>query len=91
MTVDRELVTRKLLLVAADIDALRPLAARGADSYLRSWIDQAVVERYLERIVGRMIDVNYHLLTGSGHPPPADYHASFIRLVELQVLDPDFA
>ena len=91
MTVDADLVTRKLLLIAADIEALRPIADRGADEYARSWIDQAVVERYLERVVGRMIDVNYHLITAAGHPPPADYHASFFRLAELGVLDPAFA
>ncbi|AMY06867.1 hypothetical protein LuPra_00027 [Luteitalea pratensis] len=91
MTIDPELVTRKLLLIAADLAALGPIRARGADAYLQNWIDQAVVERYLERMVGRMIDVNYHVITGSGHPPPADYHASFVRLAEIGVLDPAFA
>jgi len=91
MTVDPSLVTRKLLLIAADLDLLRPIAGRGLAPYLQSRVDQAVVERYLERIVGRMIDVNYHLLTGAGHPPPADYHASFVRLGEIGVVDPVFA
>lgn len=91
MTIDPQLVTRKLLLIAADIAALESIRARGGDAYARSWIDQAVVERYLERVIGRMIDVNYHLLTASGHPPPADYHASFVRLAEIGVLEPEFA
>jgi uncharacterized protein YutE (UPF0331/DUF86 family) len=91
VTVDPALVTRKLLLIAADLDALRPVAGRGLDAYLASHIEQAFVERYLERTIGRMIDVNYHLITGSGHPPPPDYHASFLRLADLGVLDPAFA
>ena len=91
MTIDPELVTRKLLLIAADLAALGAIRARGADAYMQNWIDQAVVERYLERIIGRMIDVNYHLLTASGHAPPADYHASFVRLGETRVLEPEFA
>ena len=91
MTIDPELVTRKLVLIAADLGALEAIRDRGADAYLQSWIDQAVVERYLERVIGRMIDVNYHLLTASGHPPPADYHASFVRLGEIGILEPDFA
>ena len=33
-----------------------------------------------------MIDINYHLITASGHPPPADYHVSFLKLGELGVL-----
>ena len=59
MTVDRDLVTRKLLLVVADLEALRPIADRGPDEYVKSWIDQAVVERYLERI-------NAHLKSSEG-------------------------
>ena len=84
MTVDPALVTRKLLLVAADIEALRPVAARGRDAYLGSQVDQAFVERYLERLIGRMI-------TGMGHPPPSDYYASFVRLGDLGVLESPFA
>jgi len=73
VTVDPALVTRKLLLVAADVEALGPVASRGLEAYLRNRVDQAFVERYLERTIGRMIDVNYHVITGAGHPPPADY------------------
>lgn len=91
MTIDPELVTRKLLLIAADLPALQSIRDRGADSYQQHWVDQAVVERYLERVIGRMIDVNYHVITASGYPPPADYHASFVRLAELGILDPAFA
>lgn len=91
MTVDPALVTRKLLLIAADLDALRPVAERGLDAYLASRVEQAFVERYLERSIGRMIDVNYHVITGGGHPPPPDYHASFVRLADLGVLDAAFA
>jgi uncharacterized protein YutE (UPF0331/DUF86 family) len=91
MTVDPDLVTRKLMLIVADLEALKPIAAKGSASYVGDRIDQAVVERYLERAVGRMIDVNFHIITGAGHPPPTDYHASFLRLAELGVLDADFA
>jgi uncharacterized protein YutE (UPF0331/DUF86 family) len=70
MTIDPELVTRKLLLMASDLDALRAFSEQGLESYLVSRINQAVVERCLERIIGRMIDVNYHLLTTAGQPPP---------------------
>ena len=61
MTVDRELVTRKLLLITQDLDAAAPLATRPLATFLESRVDQAVVERLLERMIGRMIDVNYHL------------------------------
>jgi len=91
MTLDRELVTRKLLLITRDLDAVAPFAARPVAAFLESRIDQAVVERLLERMIGRMIDVNYHLTTEAGHPPPPDYHASFLKLAELRIVDVDFA
>ena len=91
MTIDTDLVTRKLLLIAADLEPLAAIAARGVAAYESSVVDQAVVERRLERAIGRMIDVNYHLLTASGQPPPPDYHSSFVRMAEFGVLDAGFA
>jgi uncharacterized protein YutE (UPF0331/DUF86 family) len=91
MTVDRDLVTRKLLLIAADLAPLGSIAERGADAYAASMMDQALGERRLERAIGRMIDVNFHLLTAGGQPPPPDYHSSFLRLTERGVLDAEFA
>lgn len=91
MTIDADLVTRKLLLIAADLDPLGAIAERGVASYLGSAVDQAVAERRLERAIGRMIDINYHLLTASGQPPPSDDHTSFIRLAGLGVLEAEFA
>jgi uncharacterized protein YutE (UPF0331/DUF86 family) len=91
MTVDRELVTRKLLLITRDLDAIAPFATKPVSIFLESRVDQAVVERLLERTIGRMIDVNYHLITESGQPPPSDYHASFLKLAELGIVDAGFA
>ena len=91
MTIDTDLVTRKLLLIAADLEPLAAIAARGVAAYESSMVDQALFERRLERAIGRMIDVNYHLLTASGQPPPPDYHSSFVRMVELGMLDAEFA
>lgn len=91
MTVDAELVTRKLLLITGDLDPLRAIHAGGLDAYLARRMEQAVVERLLERIVTRMIDVNYHLITAAGKPPPSDYHASFEQLGSLGILEIQFA
>ncbi|MBM3770309.1 MAG: DUF86 domain-containing protein [Acidimicrobiia bacterium] len=91
MTLDSELVTRKLLLITADLDQLRDIHSGGETAYLASRVDQVVCERLLERIVTRMIDINYHVLTASGHPPPSDYHSSFQQLGVVGILDPVFA
>src|SRR3990167_3826517 len=91
MTLDRELVTRKLLLITADIDPLREIHQKGIEAFLGSRIDQAVVERILELAITRIIDVNYHVITALGQPPPSDYHSSFSRLGELNILTGEFA
>jgi hypothetical protein len=38
--------------------ALEPFARKTLADYLASPIDEVAVERYLERIIGRMIDIN---------------------------------
>jgi uncharacterized protein YutE (UPF0331/DUF86 family) len=89
--IDPELVIRKMALIAADLQALEPLAKRSSEEYLASVTDEVLAERYLERIIGRMIDINYHLITESGRPPPHDYFASFTELARIDVLPPAFA
>jgi uncharacterized protein YutE (UPF0331/DUF86 family) len=89
--IDRELVTRKLVLIADDLRRLEKLAAKPREAYLSSDVDEALAERYLERMIGRMIDVNYRLLTESGEPPPRDYFDSFAALGRLGAVETDFA
>ena len=89
--IDPELVTRKILLIARDLEALRPIAAKEPASYLETPTEEVLVERYLERLIGRMIDINYHLITETGHPPPPDYQASFTQLADLGIFNHQFA
>lgn len=89
--IDPELVTRKLALITGDLKELSAIALKSLDEYLASLRDQLAAERLLERMVGRMIDINYHLIVETGHPPPTDYYESFVRLGTLLILSADFA
>lgn len=89
--VDRDLVTRKLAMIVDDLRAVTPIAAKPLDEYLASVTDEVLTERYLERMIGRMIDVNYHLIADAGHAPPHDYYDSFTQLAKLRILPPAFA
>jgi uncharacterized protein YutE (UPF0331/DUF86 family) len=89
--IDRDLVTRKIALILDDLRAAAPIAGKPIDDYLASPTDELVTERYLERMIGRMIDINYHLVTEAGHAPPRDYYESFTHLAKLGVLSPGFA
>jgi uncharacterized protein YutE (UPF0331/DUF86 family) len=89
--IDRELVTRKIVLIGGDLEELRKLDAAGLDAYLADPYKEVLAERFLERMISRMIDVNYHVITGSGRTPPRDYHASFTELGKMGILEPKFA
>jgi uncharacterized protein YutE (UPF0331/DUF86 family) len=91
MPVDREVVTRKLGLIAEDLQRLRPLAALAVADYLARLDAQLAVERLLERMIGRMLDVNYHIAIETAGGAPRDFHHSFARLGELGVLPQAFA
>jgi uncharacterized protein YutE (UPF0331/DUF86 family) len=89
--IDPTLVVRKINLISQDLDELLPISHKDLNQYLSNRIDEILAERYLERMIGRMIDINYHLITETGHPPPADYYQSFTRLGMLGVLPSAFA
>ncbi len=89
--IDPELVTRKMRLIGPDLEKMQAVAAAGAERYLADSTLEALAERYLERVIGRMIDINFHLITESGQPPPSDYYESFLKLGAMRILPPDFA
>jgi len=88
---DRDLITRKILLIARDVEALAALAAMTPEAFVATPVNAVLAERYVERVVGRMIDINYHLITESGEAPPPDYYQSFVRLAALDVYPDEFA
>lgn len=89
--IDPELVTRKALLIVRDLQALGNLAAMSREDFLAGDVEETLAERYLERVIGRMIDINYHLVTEAGLAPPSDYFQSFTQLARIGALTSDFA
>lgn len=89
--IDRTLVTRKLNLVVNDLGELAMFGDMPLETYLAERIHSAAAERFLERIIGRMIDINFHIITELGHPPPKDYYDSFVALGTHRVLPHEFA
>ncbi|MFA6034110.1 MAG: DUF86 domain-containing protein [Myxococcota bacterium] len=88
---DRELITRKLVLISTDVEELRRIHASGIENYLADPYLELVSERLMERTINRMIDINFHILKASSLPPPRDYFASFTELGKMGVMDPSFA
>lgn len=89
--IDPVLITRKINLIVTDLNALTAYGQLSLEDYLSDRVNEVAVERYLERIIGRMIDINFHIITELGQPPPKDYFDSFTTLGKLRVLPVEFS
>ena len=89
--IDRELVTRKIVHIGGDLEELRKLGSPGLEAYLADRYKEILAGRFLERMISRLIHINYHVITRSGHPPPRDYYDSFPELGKMGILEPEFA
>jgi len=89
--IDRQLIIRKMGLILEDMAAMTRLSQLPRERYLEDSINETLAERYLERAIGRMIDINFHLIIESGQAAPKDYHESFVRLSALGVMAADLA
>lgn len=85
--VSKVLVHQKSKMILADVDRLKKLL--GEHSYedlVSDDITSTLAERWLERMVNRAVDINFHLIRSTGSPPPDDYTASFLELGKLKIL-----
>jgi uncharacterized protein YutE (UPF0331/DUF86 family) len=86
MPVDKNLISRKITLINNDLRSLKALSKLSLKTYLSRSEYEALAERYLERIIGRMIDINYHILSEKENKIPTDFYNSFIDLGKKKYL-----
>ena len=92
MALDKDLVFQKCKLILADVDHIRELLQRSPyEEFVTDPVAGTLAERYLERIVNRAIDVNFHLIRAEGKPPPDDYTDSFLALGRFGIIDASVA
>lgn len=84
--VDKKLIYRKINLIAKDLQKLKPISLLSQKEYFEKIEYEILTERYLERIITRMIDINYHLIVETNNPPPKDYFSSFVEIGKLKIL-----
>ncbi|MBW3630420.1 MAG: DUF86 domain-containing protein [Gemmatimonadetes bacterium] len=94
--VRRDFIARKLRLIAEDLGRLAHFRDDSLETLTGDFLRMAAVERLLERIVMRAIDINEHLVgelsTGrEERTTRLTYRDSFIRLAELSVYPAEFA
>lgn len=91
-----EFVQRKLQLIAEDLGRLLRYKDESWESITADFMKLAALERLIERIVMRAIDINEHLIAelGSGtesRTARLTYRETFLRLADLGVYPGDFA
>lgn len=59
---DKELIKRKLQLNQRELERLAPFKNFTIDEIARDEEKHAACERYLERLIGRAIDINRHII-----------------------------
>lgn len=89
--IDIQLVTRKIKSINEDLARLKNYQTLSFSEYLKNDEKQMVVERLLEKIVGRLIDINYHILREEYEILPEDYYQSFIEIGKKIEISEDFA
>ncbi len=80
MSIDLKLITRKINLIGRDLKNLRKIENISLKKFLAESDYETLAERYLERIIGRMIDLNYHILSEENDYTPVDYYNSFVDM-----------
>lgn len=90
---NKHFIVRKLQLIEEDLTKLQPFADKTIDQIAQQPLEQAAVERYLERIITRAIDVNNHVIAELGNvtQPVKTYRDTFLALAELKIYPKDFA
>ena len=88
---DTDIIRAKIAIILDDLKALEPIEQMSQDEYLRDLYKRKATERLLQELIEAAIDINTHIIVGSGYAPPDDYYQSFIRAGELGFLSPDLA
>src|SRR3989338_2216902 len=91
MPIDKKLINRKITLINNDLKSLKALSKLSLKTYLSKAEYEAMAERYLERVIGRMIDINYHVLSEKENEIPTNFYNSFISLGKKKYLPPKLA
>lgn len=86
MPLNEKLLQRKITLISKDLKNISDIGRLTLEKYLAKHEYEILAERYLERIIGRMIDINYHILTEDGHEAPKDFYGSFINIGKQKYL-----
>lgn len=91
---NKNFIQRKITLIEDELKNLLSFANYSFEEIANDPVKLAAVERFLERIVNRAIDINQHIiyeLAEKNTNTPVSYTETFLALAELKVYPYDFA
>jgi len=93
MPIDIHFIRRKIKLIQEDLSELDPLAHYSFDEISKDHIKFLAVERLIEKIVMRAIDINQHMIAelGRGDERVRGYEDTFFILSQLGIYGEEFA
>jgi uncharacterized protein YutE (UPF0331/DUF86 family) len=93
MPIDVHFVLRKIKLIQEDLSELDNLAHYSLDEITKDHIKFLAVERLLEKIIMRAIDINQHIIAelGKGDERVRGYEDTFYILSQLGIYGEEFA
>jgi len=93
MAIDIHFIRRKIKLIQEDLSELDGLAHYSFDEISKDHIKYLAVERLLEKIIIRAIDINHHMIAelGRGDERVRGYEDTFYILSQLGIYGEEFA
>jgi uncharacterized protein YutE (UPF0331/DUF86 family) len=89
--VEAAVIRRKLGLIMAALDALRPLARLTIEEYRARLYERKAAERFLQEAIEAALDINAHVLAETGATVPDDYYSGFTAMGDRGILSPALA
>ena len=90
---DHDFIKRKVSLIENELMVLTKYKDMTFEETAKDFETQAIVERLLERIITRAIDINNHIIAEAGThlKSVAKYRETFLRLADLDIYPKEFA
>ncbi len=92
--INNEFIVRKTTLIQSEFPLLEELAKNSFSEIVADPMKQAALERTLEKIIMRAIDINQHIiaeLASKNTIVPKDYKETFSGLADLKIYPKEFA
>lgn len=92
--VNKIFVKRKISLIQNELVHLAPFKNYTFEEISKDFTKQTLVERMMERIINRALDINQHLIAELADlktEPPLDYKETFLKLSEFGIYEQSFA